>query len=167
MHSPLSNDKSIGMVPHIENPDLYRVFFNNYQHRAKTPLTILQGGRTSANSAGAAEALKDQNRTEMDVSQTISQIGGGEVQLISPSQASVERAKEGMKLDNKRKNIAKNIHSLIGLGKGKNKGKRSKKKTAGKKSTKSASKKRSQTKSKTKNKGKKVGKNSVKKGKKK
>ena len=165
MQSALSNDKSLGMVPHIENPALYRHFFNLYHANSKSPFIILQGERSSARVEEGVESLKEQNRTEIDGGQIITQIGSGEVQLISPSQATVERAREGLKSDNKRKKRVKKIHSLIGLGKGKSKSKKQGKKSA-KKSANSSSKRKTKGKAKSK-KGKKNVKKRPKKGKKK
>lgn len=162
------------MIPHIENPALYRDFFNLYQPHSISPFTVLHGDRASALLEESVETLKSQNRADMDSAQTITQIGSGEVQLISPAQASVERAKEGLKIDNKRKKSVKNIHSLIGLGKGKSKSKKSSKnKSTKKNSSKKKSKKSAKSTSKKgkvkkgSKKGKQKGKNKSRKGKKK
>lgn len=147
MQSPLSNDKSIGMVPYVENPQLYKDYFNFPQPRSKASLTILQNDKLDDNEQRGVESYKGQNREEVSEGQYTTQIGNGEVQLVSTSQAAVDRAKEGLKRDNKRKKILKNNHSLLGWGKGKSKSKGGKKtgKKTGKKST-SGSKKKVQSK---------------------
>lgn len=132
MQPSFSNDGSYSMIPFIENPILYKHHFSHSYKPDVGDVTLLCGGKVPNNIvSNGLNDLQTQNKEEIDSGEMIAQVGGGDVQLVSPSEGVLERAKAEMQREHEKKKMLKAFHSMSGRGKAKvksNKGKTSVKK---------------------------------------
>ena len=139
MQSALPEEQGLNLVPFIETPSMYAKYFSKSPQRGD--FFVLTNHEKNAGESAAELS-------------TTTQIGGGsnEVQLVSPTEAEVERAQSEMKRQHISKEKVRRLHSLIGGGRkkavrkaGGGKGKKSGSKKTGSRSAKSRSKGRRKT----------------------
>ena len=133
MQPSFSNDGTYSMIPFIENPNLYKQHFSQPYKPSVGDVTLLCEGNVHPNIiSNKLTEFQTSNKKEIDSGEIDTQIGGGDVQLVSPSQGVVDRAKIELEREYEQMKKLKSFHSLTGRGKGKvknNKGKTSSNKT--------------------------------------
>jgi len=136
------------MIPYIENPNLYKQHFSKTYEPGVGDITLLCEGNNKPNFI--SDRLIDfqkRNKEEIDTGEIEMQIGGGDVQLVSPSEGALDRAKAELQREHVNRRKDKVNHSMGGRGKGKVKNNKAK---SGRKSINNKSKQKSKQKPKQK-----------------